>query len=149
MKQSKKIGSKIYMTLIMIFFYLPIIYTIIFSFNSSRSLTKFEGFSLQWYEKMFHDSTMMESIFYTIVIALLATLISTIIGTITAIGLSKSNRILKGIVEQINDLPIMNPEIVTGIGLLMFFSALGVKKGFMTLLLAHIMFCIPDRKSVV
>lgn len=143
MKQSKKIGSKIYMTLIMIFFYLPIVYTIIFSFNSSRSLTKFEGFSLQWYEKMFHDSTMMESIFYTIVIALLATLISTIIGTITAIGLSKSNRILKGIVEQINDLPIMNPEIVTGIGLLMFFSALGVKKGFMTLLLAHIMFCIP------
>ena len=142
MKQSKKIGSKIYMTLIMIFFYLPIIYTIIFSFNSSRSLTKFEGFSLQWYEKMFHDSTMMESIFYTIVIALFATLISTIIGTITAIGLSKSNRILKGIVEQINDLPIMNPEIVTGIELLMFFSELGVKKVFMTLLLAHIMFCI-------
>ena len=112
MKQSKKIGSKIYMTLIMIFFYLPIVYTIIFSFNSSRSLTKFEGFSLQWYEKMFHDSTMMESIFYTIVIALLATLISTIIGTITAIGLSKSNRILKGIVEQINDLPIDRKSVV-------------------------------------
>lgn len=143
MKQSKKISSKIYMAIMIIFFYLPIVYTIIFSFNSSRSLTKFGGFSLQWYEKMFHDSTMMQSIFYTIIIALLATLISTIAGTITAIGLSKSNRILKGIVEQINDLPIMNPEIVTGIGLLMFFSALGVKKGFMTLLLAHIMFCIP------
>ncbi len=109
MKQSKKIGSKIYMAIMIIFFYLPIIYTIIFSFNSSRSLTKFGGFSLQWYQKMFHDSTMMQSIFYTIVIALLATLVSTIAGTITAIGLSKSNRILKGIVEQINDLPIMNP----------------------------------------
>ena len=106
------------MAIMIIFFYLPIIYTIIFSFNSSRSLTKFGGFSLQWYQKMFHDSTMMQSIFYTIVIALLATLVSTIAGTITAIGLSKSNRILKGIVEQINDLPIMNPEIVTGIGLI-------------------------------
>ena len=121
MKPFKKMGSKIYMLLIMIFFYLPILYTVIFSFNSSRSLTKFGGFSLQWYQKMFHDSTMMKSIFYTIIIALLATLISTIVGTITAIGLSKTNRILKGIVEQVNDLPIMNPEIVTGIGLLMFF----------------------------
>ena len=143
MKKSKKIGSKIYMLLLMIFFYLPILYTVIFSFNSSRSLTKLDGFSLRWYEKMFHDSTMMESIFYTIIIAILATVISTFIGTITAIGLSKTNRILKAIVEQVNDMPIMNPEIVTGIGLLMFFSALGVKKGFLTLLLAHIMFCTP------
>lgn len=127
----------------MLFFYLPIIYTVFFSFNSTRSLTHFGGFSLRWYEKMFHDSTMMESIFYTITIAVLATIISTIAGTITAIGLSKSNKLIKGVVEQVNDLPIMNPEIVTAIGLLMFFSALGVKKGFLTLLLAHIMFCIP------
>ena len=127
----------------MLFFYLPIFYTVIFSFNSTRSLTHFGGFSLRWYEKMFHDSTMMESIFYTIAIAVLATIISTIAGTITAIGLSKSNKLIKGVVEQVNDLPIMNPEIVTAIGLLMFFSALGVKKGFLTLLLAHIMFCIP------
>lgn len=127
----------------MLFFYLPIVYTVFFSFNSTRSLTHFGGFSLRWYEKMFHDSTMMESIFYTITIAVLATIISTIVGTITAIGLSKSNKLIKGVVEQVNDLPIMNPEIVTAIGLLMFFSALGVKKGFLTLLLAHIMFCIP------
>lgn len=127
----------------MLFFYLPIIYTVFFSFNSTRSLTHFGGFSLRWYEKMFHDSTMMESIFYTIAIAVLATIISTIAGTITAIGISKSNKLIKGVVEQVNDLPIMNPEIVTAIGLLMFFSALGVKKGFLTLLLAHIMFCIP------
>ncbi|MGL4791497.1 MAG: ABC transporter permease, partial [Anaerotignaceae bacterium] len=73
----------------------------------------------------------------------LATIISTIIGTITAIGLSKNNKIIKMGVERINDLPIMNPEIVTAIGLLMFFSALGIKKGFLTMLLAHIMFCIP------
>lgn len=143
MKEKKKIGSKIFMILMMIFFYAPIVYIIIFSFNSSRSLTNFDGFSLRWYEKMFNDRTMMESVVYTIVIAVLSTIISTVVGTMTSIGLSKSRPVLKKTVEQINNFPIMNPEIVTAIGLLMFFSALGVKKGFGTLLLAHVMFCIP------
>ncbi|MCQ4935319.1 ABC transporter permease [Anaerotignum propionicum] len=142
-KKKRRLFSKILLGLTAVFFYVPILYIILFSFNSSRSLTKFEGFSLRWYEKMFADSTMMQSVAYTVIIALLATIISTILGTLTAIGLSKSKKIMKGIVEQVNNLPILNPEIVTGIGLLMFFSALGVRKGFLTLLLAHIMFCIP------
>ncbi len=141
--KKRRIFGACIMTFLVAFFYAPILYMIIYSFNDSRSLTKFSGFSLQWYEKMFNDSTMMESLFYTIVIAVLATVISTFVGTITAIGLSKSKRILKNIVEQINQIPIMNPEIVTAIGLLMFFSAIHVRKGFMTLLLAHIMFCVP------
>lgn len=131
------------MLLIIAFFYIPIIYTVVFSFNSNRSLTHFDGFSLRWYERMFGDAAMMKSIFYTITIALIATAVSTVAGTITAIGLSKSRKLVKGAVLQINNLPIMNPEIVTAIGLLMFFSALGVRKGFFTMLLAHIMFCIP------
>ncbi len=143
MKEKKKILSKIFMVLLMIFFYAPIIYIIIFSFNGSRSLTHLDGFSLRWYEKMFNDKTMMESVVYTIVIAVLSTAISAVVGTITSIGLSKSRPILKKTVEQVNNFPIMNPEIVTAIGLLMFFSALGVKKGFTTLLLAHVMFCTP------
>ncbi len=142
-KESKHIFSKILIGLVMFFFYLPIFYTVIFSFNSSKSLSKFSGFSLKWYEKLFNSSDMMDSIFYTIAIAVLATIISTIVGTITAIGLSKSNKVLRRTVEQINDLPIMNPDIVTAIGLLMFFSSLAIKKGFVSLLLAHIMFCIP------
>ena len=142
-KKKKRIFGACIMGFLVAFFYAPILYMIIYSFNDSRSLTKFSGFSLQWYEKMFNDSTMMESLFYTIAIAVLATVISTFVGTITAIGLSKSKRFLKNLVEQINQLPIMNPEIVTAIGLLMFFSAIHVKKGFMTLLLAHIMFCVP------
>lgn len=133
----------IFMTLFIIFLYAPILYTIIFSFNSSKSLTKFTGFSLKWYEKMFQTKSMMEALFYTIAIAILATIISTIAGTITAIGLSKSRRVMKNVVEQVNQLPIMNPEIVTAIGLLMLFSALHLSKGFVTMLLAHIMFCIP------
>lgn len=143
MKERKQIFSKIFMILLLIFFYLPIVYIIVFSFNGSRSLTHLDGFSLRWYQKMFHDKTMMESVLYTIVIALLATAVSTVVGTITSIGLSKSRPLLKKSVEQINNFPIMNPEIVTAIGMLMFFSALGIKKGFVTLLLAHIMFCIP------
>lgn len=143
MKQSKKILSKLYMALVLAFFYLPILYTVVFSFNSGRSLTRFDGFSLRWYEKMFNDSSMMSAIFYTIAIAVLATMISTIVGTIAAIGLSNSKKVVRGIMDQVNNLPIMNPEIVTAIGLLMFFSMLGIRKGFTTMLLAHVMFCIP------
>lgn len=143
MKKKHSVASKIILILTMLFFYLPILYIIVFSFNDSRSLTKFSGFSLRWYEKMFADSTMMEAVLYTVVIALIATVVSTVVGTITAIGLSKSRKVVQKMVERINDLPVMNPDIVTAISLLMFFSVLTVKKGFGTLLIAHIMFCIP------
>ena len=86
---------------------------------------------------------MMESLYVTIVIALLATIISTIIGTITAIGLSKSKKVLRAFISQVNDFPIMNPEIVTAIGLMLLFITFQIEKGFVTLLLAHIAFCIP------
>lgn len=143
MNKKSNIAGKILLGATAVFFYLPILYIIVFSFNDSRSLTHFGGFSLRWYEKMFADSTMMEAVIYTVIIALLATAISTVAGTLAAIGMSKSKKILRNLVEQVNNLPIMNPEIVTAIGLLMFFSAIGFEKGFMTLLLAHIMFCIP------
>lgn len=143
MKKKTSVGSKIILTLTMLFFYLPILYIIIFSFNDSRSLTKFGGFSLRWYEKMFADLTMMEAVLYTVIIAVIATVVATVVGTITAIGLSKSRKVVQKMVERINDLPVMNPDIVTAISLLMFFSVLTVKKGFGTLLIAHIMFCIP------
>ena len=86
---------------------------------------------------------MMEAVLYTVIIAVIATVVATVVGTITAIGLSKSRKVVQKMVERINDLPVMNPDIVTAISLLMFFSVLTVKKGFGTLLLAHIMFCIP------
>lgn len=141
--KKKSIFQKAYLVLLLIFFYLPILYVILFSFNSSRSLTTFTGFSLRWYEKMFNNRTMIESIYYTVVIAIIATVVSTIVGTISAIGLSKSRRIVKELVTQVNNLPMLNPEIVTAIGLMLFFSTLGIQSGFGTLLLAHIIFCIP------
>ena len=131
------------MALLLVFFYAPILFMIIFSFNSSKSLTHFTGFSLCWYEAMLKNHGMMESLYVTIIIALLATIISTIIGTITAIGLSKSKKVLRAFVSQVNDFPIMNPEIVTAIGLMLLFITFQIEKGFVTLLLAHIAFCIP------
>ena len=143
MKTKRSVGPKIILALTLLFFYLPILYIIVFSFNDSRSLTQFGGFSLRWYERLFSDATMLEAIFYTIACAVIATVVSTVAGTITAIGLSKSSRILTAFVERVNDLPVMNPDIVTAISLLMFFSVLTIRKGFLTMLLAHIMFCIP------
>lgn len=143
MSKDKRVLGKVGMALLLVFFYAPILFMIVFSFNSSKSLTHFTGFSLRWYEAMLKNHGMMESLYVTIVIALLATIISTIIGTITAIGLSKSKKVLRAFVSQVNDFPIMNPEIVTAIGLMLLFITFQIEKGFVTLLLAHIAFCIP------
>ena len=143
MKKNRRIPGKIILALTMLFFYLPIVYMVIFSFNDSKSLTRFAGFSMKWYEKMLQSNDMMSSLYVTIIVAIIATVVSTIVGTIAAIGISKSRKIVKDIVMQINDFPIMNPEIVTAIGLMLLFITFKIEKGFVTLLLAHIAFCIP------
>ena len=143
MKKDKRIIGKILMVLAVLFFYLPIIFMVIFSFNESKSLTNFTGFSMQWYESLFNNREMMESLSTTVSIALIATVVLTVVGTISAIGLSKSGKIMKSVVMQLNDFPIMNPEIVTAIGLMLLFITFGVKRGYMTMLLAHICFCTP------
>ena len=131
------------MALVIAFFYLPIVYMVIFSFNSGKSLTSFTGFSLRWYKHMMESHTMMESLSTTFSIALIATAVSTIVGTISAIGLSKSKKIIQRLMEQVNNLPMMNPEIVTAIGFMLLFITFRVEKGYVTMLLAHIAFCIP------
>lgn len=143
MKKDKRIFGKILMVLTILFFYLPILFMIVFSFNSSKSLTTFSGFSLQWYEKMFANRDMMSSLYTTITIAAIATIVSTVVGTISAIGLSKSRKIIQKVILQLNDFPIMNPEIVTAIGLMLLFITFKVERGYITMLLAHIAFCTP------
>lgn len=144
MKQKKRIHwTRILLAAVIVFFYIPIVYTVVFSFNSTRSLTTFAGFSLRWYEKMFSSSMTMNAIWTTFAIAILATILSTAIGTVTVIGLSKCSKPLRRSVSMINDLPIMNPDIVTAIGLLMFFATMEISKGFLTMLVAHVAFCIP------
>lgn len=143
MKKEKRSFGKILMVLTLIFFYLPIVYMVIFSFNSGKSLTSFSGFSLRWYRHMMESHTMMESLYTTFSIALIATAISTVVGTISAIGLSKSKKIVQNLMEQVNNLPMMNPEIVTAIGFMLLFITFRVEKGYVTMLFAHIAFCIP------
>lgn len=143
MKKNKRPFGKILMVLMIIFFYLPILYMIIFSFNDGKSLTHFTGFSFRWYQHMLESQDMMEALYTTFSVAILATVISTIVGTIAAIGLSKSKKLIRNLMEQVNNLPMMNPEIVTAIGFMLLFITFKVEKGYATMLLAHIAFCIP------
>ncbi len=132
-----------YLILVLMFIYLPILYVMVFSFNDSKSMATFSGFSLRWYENMFNNREMLESIKYTVIIAVIATVFSTIIGTVAAIGLSKARRLIRNIVLEINNLPVMNPDIVTAIGLMLLFISMKVQLSLVTLILAHITFCIP------
>ncbi len=143
MKRKLSIGPKLYIVLMYAFFYLPILVTMVFSFNSSKSLTSFSGFSLRWYEKLVTDSNIIAAVYVSVSIALIATLVSTVLGTITAIGLSKSKKILKEWILNVNNMPIMNPEIVTAIGLMILFTSARMERGYITMLLAHIAFCTP------
>ena len=135
--------SSLYLVLVLLFIYLPIAYVVLFSFNDSKSLSNFTGFSLRWYENMFNDRTMLQSIWYTVIVAVVATVISTVVGTISAIGLSKSKRVVRNIVLEINNLPVMNPDIVTAIGLMLLFMSIKLQGGMLTLILSHISFCVP------
>lgn len=143
MKKGNRTFGKILMILMIVFFYLPIVYMIIFSFNESKSLTVFTGFSLRWYKHMLASQDMMEALYTTFSVAILATLVSTVVGTIAAIGLSHSKKIVRDVMDQINNLPMMNPDIVTAIGFMLLFITFKVEKGYATMLLAHIAFCIP------
>ena len=143
MQKKTSFFQRFYVAICLVFFYLPILVTMIFSFNSSKSLTKFTGFSMRWYTELLHNTEVSKAVYVSVTIAILATVISTVLGTITAIGLSKSRKVLKETLLNINNLPILNPDIVTAIGLMLLFSSLGFRKGYVTMLLAHISFCTP------
>ena len=132
-----------YLILVLAFIYLPILYVMVFSFNDSKSMIAFEGFSLRWYEAMFANREMLESIYYTVVVALIATAVSTVVGTVAAIGLSKAKPLVRTIVLELNNLPVLNPDIVTAISLMLLFLSARVERSIVTLILAHITFCTP------
>jgi spermidine/putrescine transport system permease protein len=129
--------------LVMLFSYAPIISLVVFSFNSSRSLTIFEGFSLRWYAELFRDVQVNEAVTNTFVVAIIATAIATVIGTFASIAISRMRRVAKDALLSLNNLPIVNPEIVTAVALLLLFLSLGVTQGFITMILAHVAFLTP------
>ena len=143
MKKKRSFFSRFYVAACLVFFYLPILVTMVFSFNSSKSLTKFSGFSLRWYTSLISNVEISKAVYVSVTIAILSTVISTVLGTITAIGLSRSKKVVRDLMLSINDLPILNPDIVTAIGLMLLFSSMGFVKGYYTMLLAHIAFSTP------
>lgn len=143
MSKEKKLSKVVIISLCMVFLYFPIFVMAFFSFNRAKSLSRFMGFSGRWYRELFLNSQLLDAIFVSVTIALIATVCSVILGTITAIALSKSKKSVRTLVQQVNNLPIMNPEIVTAISLMLLFSFISFEKGYMTMLLAHIAFCTP------
>lgn len=163
MKKQSRIGSRLFMALVFLFLYAPIFLLIVFSFNAGNSNVVWKGFSLQWYGELFQDRIVMQSVYTTLLVSLLATVISTVAGTFAAIGFYNMKRRWRQPLKIINDIPMMNADIVTGVSLCLFFVAafacwngfvtwmettyrLTAPKlylGFGTLLLAHISFNIP------
>lgn len=140
--------SKIYNTIIFAFLYAPIVVLIIYSFNNSKNRVQWGGFTLNWYKDLFSNELILESLMVTLQIAVLAALISTVIGTMAAVGIFNMNGRLRRAMESLNNIPMVNPEIVTGISMMLMFVAIYratglLQPGFATLLIAHITFCIP------
>lgn len=139
----KKFLSRSYLVIIFAILYAPILLLIFFSFNSSNSNVIFEGFSFRWYKELFSDSEILSALGNTLIVATISSLVSTIIGTAAAIGISNYRKWQKKAIMDVTYLPVLNPDIITGISMLLLFVAFRVSTGFLTVLIAHITFNIP------
>ena len=145
-----KISSKIYSGLIFAFLFAPIVVLLVFSFNEGKSLSVFSGFSLKWYEELLDDRNTLESLKNTLILAASATVISTIMGTAAAVGINRlCSKWYRTAMNTVTDLPMTNPDIITGISLMLMFVFVGRLFGartslnFWTMLIAHVTFCLP------
>ena len=145
-----KLSSKIYSGLVFAFLFAPIIVLLIFSFNEAKSLSVFSGFSLKWYEELFRDRNTLESVKNTLILAASATLISTVMGTAAAVGIDRlRSKWLRSSLDTVTNIPMTNPDIITGISLMLVFVFVGRLWGassslsFWTMLIAHVTFCLP------
>ena len=142
MKKSS-LFQKIYLGLITVLMYLPIVLVVIYSFNESKISSIWGGFSLKWYESLFKDEDMFEALINSLILAFSSGLLAAVIGTTAAVGFTKIQPKSKGFVEYLSMLPIMIPEIILGMVFMVFFELLGLPFGMLTLILAHTTFCIP------
>ncbi len=146
----KKAGSRIYMALVFLFLYAPILVLVVFSFNdtATASRTVWDGFTLRWYQRLFEDRMLLEALRNTIVIAVVAAIVSTVLGTMAAVGINSMKKLPRRIVMNVTNLPMVNPDIVTGVSLMLLFVAAvslfgGRSLGMGSLTAAHITFCLP------
>ncbi len=138
-----KFIKRFYLGLVLAFLYIPIVVLIVQSFNAGKSRAKWEGFSFRWYEELFRDPNIINSLIITLAIAVLAALFATIIGTFAAIGIHAMKRRPQQLMLTLNNIPMTMPDIVTGISLMLLFIFTQVERGFVTMLLAHITFDVP------
>ena len=145
-----KTSSKIYTALIMLFLFAPIAILLVFSFNESKSLSVFSNFSLYWYKELLRDSETLNAVKNTMLLAFCASAISTVMGTAAAVGMNKlRNRYIRAVMDTATNIPMINPEIITGISLMLMFVFVGRLFGaatslsFWTMLIAHVTFCLP------
>ena len=138
-----KIFRTVWMILVLIFLYAPILVMIALSFNASASRSQWTGFTLDWYVKLFHDPTILNALRITVDVALFATIVSTVIGTLGAIGLHAMNAGMAGALIGVSYLPMTTPDIVTGVSLMLMFLFVHVPLGKWTMIMAHIAFDIP------
>ena len=139
----KTAAQRVYITLIFIFLYAPIVTLIVLSFNASKTRAKWGGFTFKWYRSLFENEAILQALGNTLAIALLSALAATVIGTIACISIQGMKKRNRAIIMGITNIPMLNAEIVTGISLMLLFISLGIKFGFLTILLAHITFNIP------
>ncbi|MBO4980653.1 MAG: ABC transporter permease [Lachnospiraceae bacterium] len=139
----RNITRKIYICLIFIFLYAPIVTLMVLSFNASKTRSKWGGFTLKWYKSLFENEAIIQALINTLAIAFLSALIATVIGTIACISMQSMKKRNRTILMGVVNIPMLNAEIVTGISLMLLFISLGIKFGFLTVLLAHITFNIP------
>lgn len=139
----KNLFKKFYVLLIFLFLYAPIVVLIVFSFNNSKSRGHWDGLTLRWYLELFKDPQIMKALYYTLAVGVLSSIAATVFGTAAAIGIDHMNRFKKRLVMNITYLPVLNPDIVTGVSLMLLFVFMHLKLGFLSLLLAHITFNIP------
>jgi len=139
----KKASQRIYVALILIFLYAPILTLIVLSFNESRSMAVWKGFTLQWYMDLFQNESIMNAFYTTLIIAATASLIATVIGTMASIAMNSMKKIPRALLMGITNIPMLNADIVTGISFMLLFIAIHFTLGFSSVLLAHITFNIP------
>lgn len=139
----KRIVGDFYLVFIMLFLYAPIMAMMVLSFNESKSRARWGGFTLDWYADLFRSASIMSAFRNTIIIALLSSLIATMIGTVAAIAIHDMKKMPKMIVIGMTNIPMLNADIVTGISLMLAFIAFGISLGFQTILISHITFNIP------
>lgn len=144
MNRLRRLGSRFYLDLVLLFLYAPIFVLIVFSFNRNKSRTLWGGFTLDWYARLFADSAVLRSLYVTVLVSVMAALVSTVLGTVAAVGISALNRRLRTLMMHVTYLPVLSPDIITGVSLMLLFVWLmHLQLGFVTLLLAHISFDVP------